>query len=541
MKRRKFLAVSAVAGAAAVTVSGVVQSCTSPDTASTATQLPDDAFELNETTILQLQENMQSGKYSAVRLVELYTERIESIDRNGPSLHSVIELNPDARDIAASLDKERKEGKVRGPLHGIPVLIKDNIDTADKMSTTAGSLALDGSHALQDAFIVKKLRDAGAVILGKTNLSEWANYRSTRSSSGWSGRGGQTRNPYALDRNPCGSSSGSGVAVSANLCAAAIGTETDGSVVCPSTINGIVGIKPTLGLWSRSGIIPIAHSQDTAGPMARNVSDAAVFLGLLSGSDDRDGATKAASGKAASDYTTFLDADGLKGARIGVARNFFGFNEKVDALMEEAIRVMASKGAEIVDHADFTNMREIEENESVVLQYEFKTDLNAYLASLPASATTRTLKDLIAYNEAHKDTEMPWFGQELFLMAEEKGPLTDKVYLDALAAMKRAAGENGIDFLLQKNRLDAIIAPTGGPAWTTDHVNGDHYSGGSSTPSACAGYPAITVPAGFVHHLPVGITFMGAAWSEPLLLRLAYAFEQATRHRQRPQMLPTLG
>jgi amidase len=541
MKRRKFLAVSAVAGAAAVTVSGVMQSCKSPDTAPAATQLPDDAFELNETTMLQLQEDMQSGKYSAVKLVELYTERIERIDRNGPSLRSVIELNPDARDIAASLDKERKEGKVRSPLHGIPVLIKDNIDTADMMSTSAGSLALDGSHALQDAFIAKKLRDAGAVILGKTNLSEWANYRSTRSSSGWSGRGGQTRNPYALDRNPCGSSSGSGVAVSANLCAAAIGTETDGSVVCPSTINGIVGIKPTLGLWSRSGIIPIAHSQDTAGPMARTVSDAAVFLGLLTGSDDRDEATKTAIGKAAPDYTRFLDADGLKGARIGVARNFFGFNEKVDALMEEAIRMMVSKGAEIVDHADFTNMREIEENESVVLQYEFKADLNRYLAALPPSVATRTLKDLIAYNETHKDTEMPWFGQELFLMAEEKGPLTDKVYLDALAAMKRAAGENGIDALLRKNRLDALIAPTGGPAWTTDHVNGDHYSGGSSTPSACAGYPAITVPAGFVHHLPVGITFMGAAWSEPVLLRLAFAFEQATHHRQRPQMLPTLG
>jgi amidase len=541
MKRRNFLTVSAAAGAAAMTVTGVLQSCVKPKAAPEEDSNQAAAsFELNETTVQRLQEDLKSGKYSAVALVDLYLKRIESMDRNGPSLHSVIELNPDARDIAAALDKERKEGKVRSVLHGIPVLIKDNIDTADKMSTTAGSLALEGSHPVQDAFIVRKLREAGAVILGKTNLSEWANYRSTQSSSGWSGRGGQTKNPYSLDRNPCGSSSGSGVAVSSNLCVAAIGTETDGSVVCPSTINGIVGIKPTLGLWSRSGIIPIAHSQDTAGPMARTVADAAVFLGLLTGTDDRDTATQSAMGKAVTDYTSYLDAEGLKGARIGVARNFFGFNEKVDALMEEAIRMMASKGAEIVDHTDFTNLREIEENESVVLQYEFKTDLNAYLASLPASVTTRTLKDLIAYNEAHKDTEMPWFGQELFLMAEEKGPLTDKVYLDALAAMKRAAGENGIDALLRKNRLDAIIAPTGGPAWTTDHVNGDHYSGGSSTPSACAGYPAITVPAGFVHHLPVGITFMGAAWSEPVLLRLAYAFEQATGHRKMPEFLPHL-
>jgi amidase len=474
-----------------------------------------------------------------VKLVELYRQRIEQIDRNGPKLNSVIELNPDAETIAASLDKERKDGKIRGPLHGIPVLIKDNIETADKMSTTAGSLALEGSHAQQDAFIVNRLREAGAVILGKTNLSEWANYRSTHSTSGWSGRGGQTVNPYVLDRNPCGSSSGSGVAVSANLCAVAIGTETDGSVVCPSTINGIVGLKPTLGLWSRSGIIPLAHSQDTAGPMTRSVTDAAVLLGLLAGSDARDPITQESS-KRTVDYTRFLDINGLHGARIGVVRNFFGFSDKVIACMEEAIRLMAKMGAIIVDKTYLTTLREIEDNESIVLQYEFKADLNNYLASLPESVKIRSLKDLIAFNEANREKEMPWFDQELFLMAEQKGPLTDKVYLDALSAMKRAAGKEGIDAVMQEHKLDALIAPTGGPAWTSDLVNGDHYSGGSSTPAACAGYPAITVPAGFVHGLPVGITFMGGAWSEPVLLRLAYAFEQASGHRRMPGFLSRL-
>lgn len=541
MKRRNFLAATASAGAAAALGTPFIQSCSSPKRdKDTAAQTGTEPFELNEATILQLQSDQQNGRYSAVKLVELYLQRIDRIDRNGPNLNSVIELNPDAEAIAATLDRERKEGKVRSPLHGIPVLIKDNIDTADKMSTTAGSLALEGSHAQQDAFIVNRLRDAGAVILGKTNLSEWANYRSTRSSSGWSGRGGQTVNPYVLDRNPCGSSSGSGVAVSANLCAAAIGTETDGSVVCPSTINGIVGLKPTLGLWSRSGIIPLAHSQDTAGPMTRSVTDAAVLLGLLNGADSRDPITLT-SGERLVDYTRFLDVNGLQGARIGVARNFFGFHEKVDALMEEAILLLVSKGAVIIDKTDITTLHEIEENESIVLQYEFKADLNHYLSSLPGSVKMRSLNDLIAFNDAHHEREMPWFGQELFLMAEQKGPLTDKAYLDALAAMKLAAGKNGIDAVMQKHELDALIAPTGGPAWTTDLVNGDHYSGGSSTPAACAGYPAITVPAGFVHGLPVGITFMGSAWSEPVLLRLAYAFEHASGHRRMPGFLPRMA
>jgi amidase len=385
------------------------------------------------------------------------------------------------------------------------------------------------------------LREAGAVLLGKTNLSEWANFRSTRSSSGWSARGGQTRNPYILDRNPCGSSSGSGVAVSANLCAAAIGTETDGSIVCPSSVNGVVGIKPTLGLWSRSGIIPIAHSQDTAGPMTRNVTDAAIMLGLLTGIDDQDAASRGSFGKIQQDYTRYLDAEGLKNARIGVARNFFGFHEKVDQLMEEAIHVLRNQGAEMVDPANIDTISGIEQYEFDVLLYEFKADLNHYLAALPPGFKYRSLKELIAFNEANRDKEMPWFGQEIFIRADEKGPLTDQAYVEALANLKRLAGDEGIDATLRKNNLDAIIAPTGGPAWNTDWVNGDHYTGGSSSPAACAGYPAITVPAGFVHGLPVGITFMGTAWSEPVLVKLAYAFEQATGHRKAPDFIPTLA
>jgi amidase len=535
MKRRNFLATTAAAGAAAIGTT-LVQACSKPVEKKTGQEEPfKDEFELKETTILQLQKDMQIGKYTSEKLVSMYLERIQKLDKNGPKLNSVIELNPDALLLARELDRERKSGKVRSSLHGIPVLIKDNIDTADKMATSAGSLALEESHAQQDAFIAKRLRDAGAVILGKTNLSEWANFRSNRSSSGWSGRGGQTLNPYELDRNPCGSSSGSGVAVSANLCVAAIGTETDGSIVCPSSTNGIVGIKPTVGLISRSGIIPISHSQDTAGPMARTVSDAAVMLGLLTGLDSGDEATVAAQDKKSDDYSRFLDVDGLKGTRIGVARNFFGFNDMVDQLMEEAIKAMREKGAEIIDPANIETEKEIGDIEFDVLLFEFKDDLNRYLANLPASVASRSLTDLIAFNDANKDKEMPWFGQELFLMADKKGPLTDKVYLKEVADLKRLAGKEGIDATLQKNKLDAIIAPTGGPSWITDWVNGDHFSGGSSAPAACAGYPAITVPAGFIFGLPVGITFMGTAWSEPALIRIAYAFEQATKHRKFPE------
>lgn len=499
------------------------------------------SFELDEKTIAELQEAMKSGSLTARTITDKYLSRIAAIDQQGPRLKSVIELNPDAPAIADALDAERKTKGPRGPLHGIPVLIKDNIDTADRMSTTAGSLALEGSIAQRDAFIVQRLRDAGAVILGKTNLSEWANFRSTRSTSGWSGRGGLTRNPYALDRNPCGSSSGSGVAVSANLCSVSVGTETDGSIVCPSSANGIVGIKPTLGLVSRSGIIPIAHSQDTAGPMTRTVADAAILLGVIAGVDARDAITQESNGKSFTDYTRFLDSNGLQGARIGVARKYFGFNGDVDRLMNDAIEAMKRSGATIIDPVNLAPSNEYAESELEVLLYEFKSDLNKYLSELGPKAPFRSLKELIEFNEKNRGREMPYFSQELFLKAEAKGPLTSREYLKALEKNRRLAGTQGIDAVIAKDRLDAIVAPTGGPSWTTDLVNGDHFAGGSSTPAAVAGYPNINVPAGFIHGLPVGISFFGGAYSEPTLIKLAYAFEQATRHRRAPGFLPTLA
>jgi amidase len=496
------------------------------------------ADELEEVSIAGLQEGMRGGKWSARELAEKYIERIERFDRKGPALKSVIELNPDAVSLAAALDRERKDGRVRSPLHGVPILLKDNIDTADRMQTTAGSLALVGTPAPRDAFIAARLREAGAVILGKTNLSEWANFRSTHSSSGWSGRGGQTRNPYAIDRNPCGSSSGSGVAVAANFAAAAVGTETDGSIVCPSSASGIVGIKPTLGLVSRSGIIPIAHSQDTAGPMARTVADACVLLGALAGIDLRDRATQSSRGKSHTDYTRFLDPAGLRGARIGVARKFFGFSDRVDKLMTDAIDALKRAGAIVIDPADLPSHGKYDDSEFEVLLYEFKADLNKYLAERGAGVP-RSLKELIDFNERNREREMPYFGQEIFIRAQAKGPLTDKAYLAALAKNHRLSRAEGIDAVMTKHRLDAIIAPTGGPPWTTDLVNGDHFSGGSSTPAAVAGYPNINVPAGYVYGLPVGISFFGRAYSEPVLIRLAYAFEQATRHRRPPQFSNT--
>ncbi len=495
-------------------------------------------FEFAEVTVRELREAMDAGRLTARSIVKSYLERIEEIDRRGPQLNSVIELNPDAVEIAESLDKERKAGRVRGALHGIPVLIKDNIDTADKMKTTAGSLALMDSKPARDAFVAQRLREAGAVIIGKTNLSEWANFRSTNSTSGWSGRGGQTRNPYALDRNPCGSSSGTGAAVAANLCAIGVGTETDGSIVCPSSANSIVGLKPTLGLVSRTGIIPIAHSQDTAGPMARTVWDAAILLGALAGVDARDAVTNESRGRGQADYTQFLKADGLKGARIGVARKSFGFNVGVDKLMEDAIKEMKRLGANIVDPADIATSGKFDDSEFEVLLYEFKADLNAYLAGLGPNVPVRSLKDLIDFNERNKEKEMPYFGQEIFIKAQEKGPLTSKAYKLALAKNHRLSRTEGIDATLGKHRLDAIIAPTGGPAWPTDLINGDHFGGGSSSAAAVAGYPNITVPAGYVYGLPVGISFFGAAYSEPVLLRLAYAFEQATKLRRAPQFPP---
>lgn len=496
-------------------------------------------FELDEMTINDLQSGMATGKFTAQSLARKYLERIDEIDKRGPAINSVIELNPEASATAAEMDRERKAQGPRGPLHGIPVLIKDNIDTHDRMTTTAGSLALAGSIPLQDSFVAKKLRDAGAVILGKTNLSEWANFRSSHSSSGWSGRGGQTKNPYVLDRNPCGSSSGTGAAIAANLATVGVGTETDGSVVCPSNANSLVGLKPTLGLISRAGIVPIAHSQDTAGPMCRNVTDAALLLGALVGIDSRDDATKASAGKSSPDYTKFLDANGLRGARIGVHRKSFGFNDATDKVFNHCIDVLKGHGATIVDPADIPTQGKFDDSELEVLLYEFKTDLNAYLASLGPRAGVKSLKDIINFNNEHRDREMPYFEQDLFVKAEAKGPLTDKAYRDALAKNQRMSRKEGIDFVMDKNKLDALIAPTGGPAWTTDWINGDHFTGGYSTASAVAGYPHITVPAGYVFGLPVGISFFGRAWSEPALIKLAYAFEQATRVRRAPQFLAT--
>jgi amidase len=493
-------------------------------------------FELDELTIADLQAGFTSGQLTAHSLTQKYLSRIAEIDKSGPSLNSVIEINPDALAIADALDQERKEKGPRGPLHGIPVLLKDNIDTADRMQTTAGSLALLGSKPVKDSFIAQQLRAAGAVILGKTNLSEWANIRSSHSTSGWSGRGGQTRNPYALDRNPCGSSSGSGAAVSANLCTVAVGTETDGSVVCPASANGIVGIKPTLGLVSRAGIIPIAHSQDTAGPMARTVRDAAILLGVLAGIDPRDSATAESKGKSETDYTKFLDPNGLHGARIGVARKYFGATDATDALMNHLLEQMKQHGAIIVDPADLDSHGKFDTTELTVLLYELKADLNAYLAGRPGAP--QSLQEIIAFNERNKDKEMPYFGQDLFIRAETKGPLTSKEYLDALEANHRFSRKEGIDALMDQFHLDAIMAPTAGPTWVNDYATGDHSVGGSSNAAAVAGYPDISVPSGFVFGLPVGISFFGRAWSEPTLLKIAYGFEQTIKARKPPQFFP---
>jgi amidase len=498
-------------------------------------------FELDEITISDLQDGMKSGKFTARSLVEKYSSRIDDVDQRGPAINSVIEMNPDALSIAAALDQERKAKGPRGPLHGIPVLIKDNIDTADRMMTTAGSLALVGSKPSKDSFVAEKLRASGAVILGKTNLSEWANIRSSHSTSGWSGRGGLTKNPYVLDRNPCGSSSGSGAGVSANLCAAAIGTETDGSIVCPASSNGVAGIKPTVGLVSRSGIIPISHSQDGAGPLCRTVRDAAIMLGALTGVDPRDAATSGSQGKSFMDYTQFCAPNGLKGARIGVARKYFGFSDSVDALMEQSLDTMKKQGATLMDPADIETFGKFDESELLVFMYELKADLNAYLAGLGPNFPMRTLKDIIDFNERNRQREMPYFGQDLFLKAEAKGPLTEKAYLDALEKNHQLARTEGIDATLDKHHLDAIVAPTGGPAWITDLVNGDHVAGGSSNAAAVAGYPNINVTAGFIFGLPVGISFFGRAWSEPTLIRLAFAFEQASKARQSPRFLPTIA
>ena len=501
------------------------------------------AFALDEATIADLQRMIAAGQQTSRSLCEAYLARVAEIDRAGPTLRAVLEVNPEALAIADAMDAERRAGKSRGPLHGIPVMIKDNIATADQMQTTAGSLALVGVKPPRDATVARRLRDAGAVILGKTNLSEWANFRSTHSSSGWSGRGGQTRNPFALDRTPSGSSSGSGSAVAASFCAVAIGTETDGSITSPSAAAGLVGIKPTVGLVSRSGIIPISHTQDTAGPMARTVTDAAILLSAIAGADPTDAATARSAGHVAADYTKFLDANGLRGARIGVARKrYAGYHDATDDVLKEALDAMRAQGATIVDPADIVTAGKFGDDEFEVLLYEFKANLNSYLAAWAPNVEAKTLAELIEWNKAHAVAEMPYFKQEIFEMAQKKAPLSDAKYKAAAARAKRRAGADGIDATLKKHRLDALVAPTQGPSWPIDLVYGDRPDIGSFTsPAAVAGYPHVTVPMGFDSGLPLGVSFVGAAWSEPTLIRFAYAFEQATKHRAGPKFMATAG
>ncbi|MFP6593095.1 MAG: amidase [Candidatus Latescibacterota bacterium] len=538
LSRRDFITYGAAGVAATMTAGTLSTSAAGAENSGDAGARTGDGVE--ETTILELQQSMASGERTARFLTEAYLERIEEIDSTGPALNSVLALNPDALDIASSLDRERQERGPRGALHGIPVLLKDNLETGDRMATTAGSLALAGSVAARDSFVAERLRGAGCVLLGKANLSEWANFRSSRSTSGWSGVGGQTRNPYALDRNPCGSSSGSGASVAASLCAAAIGTETDGSVVCPANANGIVGIKPTLGLVSRAGIVPLAHSQDTAGTMGRTVADATAMLTAIAGADSRDDATAASAQHLPADFAAFLLQDGLQGARLGVARNYTGFHEKCEALLEDALAAMRSAGARVIDPIELPNRGDYGDAEYEVLLYEFKADLNNYLAQRP-SVQVKSLANLIDFNRSLADAEMPYFQQEVFEEAQEKGDLTEVPYQEALEKCKRLAGTEGIDAALKKDGLDAIVAITGGPAWLTDLVIGDHFLGGCSQPAAVAGYPHVTVPMGYVFGLPVNISFLSTAWSEPTLIRIAYAFEQLTQHRQAPRFLQTVN
>ena len=541
MDRRAFIGTTA-AGSAALAMTSAACSPPSSDSPAAGAQDQIPPFEFDEVTVDDLQRTMESGEHTARSITQAYIDRIEAMDRQGPELRSMIEINPDALEIADELDAERSAGGPRGPLHGIPVALKDNLDTHDRMTTTAGSLALEGSIPPRDSFVAERLRAAGAIILGKANMSEWAYFRGERATSGWSARGGQCRNPYALNRNPCGSSSGSGVAASANLCALTVGTETGGSIMCPSSSNGIVGIKPTVGLWSRSGIIPISHSQDTAGPMTRTVRDAAILLGGAVGVDPRDEATSRSEGNFHTDYTQFLDAAGLEGARIGVARSFTGFDPRVMALFEDAILAMRDAGAVIVDPANLPVANWRDELPLIVLEYEFKADLNAYLATLGPEAPVRTLAEIIEFNEQNAELEMPYFGQQRMIASQARGPLTDEVYLNAVRTIQRGNREDGIDALMNEHQLDAIAAPTRDLPWTTDHIKGDRLDGGSSAgPAAIAGYPDISVPMGFVSGLPAGISFFGRAWSEPVLVRIAYAFEQATQHRTAPTFAPTLG
>ena len=542
LDRRAFVGASLAAGAALLGVPESASGSESPVrplAASLSGGPAPQVDDLLEHSVAELGALMQRGALTSRELTQRFLTRIAQMDKTGVALNAVIELNPDALAIAEQRDAERKSGATVGPMHGIPVLIKDNIGTADKMRTTAGSLALAASTPSRDAFIVERLRAAGAVLLGKTNLSEWANYRSTHSSSGWSGRGGLTRNPYVLNRNTSGSSSGTGAAMAATFATVGIGSETDGSIISPSSICGLVGIKPTVGLWGRSGIIPISASQDTAGPMARSVADAAALLGVLTGVDPRDTATNASRGRSARSYASFLDAAGLKGARIGAARHLAGFNDVVDARFDEAIAALRSAGATVIDPVKLATAGKFDVAEETVLDYEFKAGINAYFASLGADAPVKSLAELIAWNERERAREMPWFGQEIFVRAQKRGPLTDKKYLDARAKCIRLSRTEGIDAVMAKHRLDAIILPSNAPAWTTDFLNGDHFTGGNSSFAAVAGYPSITVPMGLVGELPVGLSFVARAWEEGKLIKLAYAFEQATKLRRGPKYLTT--
>ena len=538
MKRRSFLTTATLASAGLTTL--LITGCTSgtkKEEDSVSVEDSNTIFELDEETIGSLREKLASGKYTSEQLVQLYLKRIEAIDKNGPQLNSVIEVNPDAVAIAVAMDKELKAGKSRGPLHGIPVLIKDNIDTADKMQTTAGSLAMAGNIASKDAFVVQKLREAGAIIIGKTNLSEWANFRSTQSCSGWSSRGGQTKNPYILDHNPCGSSAGSGTAVSANLCVVAVGTETDGSIVCPASVNGIVGIKPTVGLVSRSGIIPISKTQDTAGPMARTVTDAAILLGAMAAVDQDDAVTLESKGKAQKDYTTFLDVNALKGKRIGIEKKPQGNNKYINALLDDAIKLLKKQGAVIIEIDYLDKINALGQAEFEILQYEFKDGLNNYLAT--ANAKVKNLKEVIDFNTANEDKAMPYFKQETLESSNLKKGLDDKKYVDALTVSFE--GSKGVlDTVFKENKLDAICGITMGPACSIDVIYGDRWGGYSLTsPAAASGYPHITVPNGMVYDLPVGLSFFGTPYTEGQLIGLGYAYEQASKKRLKPALKPS--
>lgn len=544
LSRRDFLHASAVGVVASAAIPGVTRS-QQPIAAASSVHppiRPSASFDLEEATIADLQAGFASGRWTSRSVTQMYLDRIAAMDRQGPTLRAMLDLNPDALDLADQADRARASARLRSPLHGIPVIVKDNCDSHDRMTTTAGSLALEGNIAGRDSTVVERLKAAGAIVLGKSNLSEWANFRGDHSTSGWSSRGGSCKNPYVLDRNPCGSSSGTGASIAANLAAVGIGTETDGSIVCPSNNCGLVGVKPTIGMVSRAGIIPISASQDTAGPMTRTVTDAAILLAAIAGADVRDPSTPVARGAGLLNTSAYLTTDALRGARVGVVRqSLTGYDKNTDKVFEEALVALKELGAVIVDPANIPHIDDYGRDESTVLHYEFKAGINAYLATLGPDAPMKTLEDLIRFNEANKDRVMPWFGQEDFIKSQACGPLTDKKYIDARARCLRLSRRDGMDRVMRDHRLDVLVAPTGGPAWTTDLLNGDHFGGSSSSPCAVAGYPHVTVPMGWVRELPVGLSFMAGPWTETKLLGYAFAFEQATKQRKAPKFLATLA